>query len=150
MVKGLIIVGPGVIVSVPFWQISGVFRFFPLVPPWNNENKSCLNDIKFWEVSGNPKTSRFWKLQLFMSSGTQKGTKAIKPGPTMTKPFVLIVLLRLEGMKMYFIEQNHNISFGQVKWIFPSFSIPSAGDEGGSSRLRRRYYGHAQKYSRLS
>ena len=62
---GLIIVGPGLIASVPFWQISGFFRFFPLVPPPRNiENKSCLNDIKFWEVSGNSKTSRFWKLQL--------------------------------------------------------------------------------------
>ena len=33
-------------------------------PLWNNENKSCLNDTKFWEVSGNIKLSKFWKLQL--------------------------------------------------------------------------------------
>ena len=31
--KGLIIVGPGWIALAPFWQISEVFRFFPLVPP---------------------------------------------------------------------------------------------------------------------
>jgi hypothetical protein len=41
------------------------FLDFPLWSPQrNNENKSCLNDIKFWEVWRKPKTSRFWKLQL--------------------------------------------------------------------------------------
>ena len=29
------------------------FEFFPLVPPLNNENKSCLNEFKFWEASEN-------------------------------------------------------------------------------------------------
>ena len=40
---------------------------------------------------------------------------------------------------MYFIEQNHNVFFSQVKSIFPSFSIPSAGDDGGSQGYRDRY-----------
>ena len=57
------------------WHFLGFSDFFLWSPPWNNENKSCLNDIKFWEVSGNLKTSRFWKLQLSMSSGTQKSAK---------------------------------------------------------------------------
>ena len=53
-----------------FDTFLGFSDFFLWSPPWNNENKSCLNDIKFWEVSWNPKISRFWKLQLSMSSGT--------------------------------------------------------------------------------
>ena len=36
-------------------QISEVLGFL-----WNNENKSCLNDIKFWEVSGNLKTNKLF------------------------------------------------------------------------------------------
>ena len=36
-----------------FW----VFGFFQRSPLWNNENKCCLNYIKFWEVLGNPKTT---------------------------------------------------------------------------------------------
>ena len=24
------------------------------IPIWNDENKSCLNELKFWEVSQNP------------------------------------------------------------------------------------------------
>ena len=31
--------------SIVFWI------FFPLVPLWNNKNKSCLNELKFWEAS---------------------------------------------------------------------------------------------------
>ena len=53
--------------------------FSDMDAPWNNENKSCLNDIKFWEASGNPKRSRFWKLQLSMSSRTQKASNVRHP-----------------------------------------------------------------------
>ena len=61
------------------WHFLGFSDFFLWFPPWNNESKSCPNDIKFWEFSGNPKTSRFWKLQLFMSSGTQKVSNVRHP-----------------------------------------------------------------------
>ena len=44
-----------------------------------DENKSCLNDIKFWEVSRNPKTSKFWKLKLSILCGTQKSAKITLP-----------------------------------------------------------------------
>ena len=48
------------------------FWFLPLpLQPVSLAN-GHLNDINFWKVSGNPKTSRFWKLQLSMSYGTQK------------------------------------------------------------------------------
>ena len=40
------------------------FQFFPFVPPWNNENKNCLNELKFWEASEDHKSSICWKFQL--------------------------------------------------------------------------------------
>ena len=63
-----------------FGRFLGFSDFSKGSPLWNDENKSCLNDIKFWEVSGNPKTSRFWKLQLSMSCGTQKSAKIHQNG----------------------------------------------------------------------
>ena len=69
------------------WHFLGFSDFFLWSPPWNNENKSCLNDIKFWEVSWNPKISRFWKLQLSMSSGTQKVSNARHPYLRILFPF---------------------------------------------------------------
>ena len=56
-----------------FGRFLGFLVFFKDL--WNNENKSCLNDIKIWEISGNLKTSKFWKLQLSISCGTQKSAK---------------------------------------------------------------------------
>ena len=65
-----------------FGRFLGVLDFFKGSPLWNNENKSCLNDIKFWDVSGNLKTSKFWKLQLSISCGTQKSAKMPQSGAT--------------------------------------------------------------------
>ena len=48
------------------------FEFFPLVPPRNNENKSCLNELKFRRASENHKTSICWKFQLSISCGNQR------------------------------------------------------------------------------
>ena len=45
------------------------FLDFSVFPLWKYENKSCLNELKFWEASGNPKPSKFWKLQLSISCG---------------------------------------------------------------------------------
>ena len=67
--------------------LAGILNFSLWSPLWNNENKSCLNDIKFWEVSQNLKTSRFWKLQLSMSCGTQKSAKIPLPGAKMIWSF---------------------------------------------------------------
>ena len=71
-----------------FDTFLGFSDFFLWSPPWNNENKSCLNDIKFWEVSRKPKTSRFWKLQLSMSSGTQKVSNDRHPYLRILFPFL--------------------------------------------------------------
>ena len=45
-----------------FGRFLGVLDFFKGSPLWNNENKSCLNDMKFWEVSGNPKNKQILKV----------------------------------------------------------------------------------------
>ena len=57
---------------------------------WNKENKSVLKYLKFWEVSGDEKTSKFWKLQLSISCGpcgTQKYAKIPRPGAKMIWSF---------------------------------------------------------------
>ena len=77
------------------WRFLGFSDFSLWSPPWNNENRSCLNDIKFCEVSGNPKTSRFWKLQLSMSSGTQKASNVRHPYLRILFPFMLKVLPKI-------------------------------------------------------
>ena len=58
------------------WRFLGFSDFSLWSPTWNNENKSCLNDIKFWEVSGNSKTSKYRNI----SWGTQKSAKTPHPG----------------------------------------------------------------------
>ena len=57
-------------------------------PLWNNDNKSSLNVIKFWEVSGNQKTNKFWKLQLSISCRTQKSARSSYLGPRWSNLFV--------------------------------------------------------------
>ena len=48
-----------------FWGDSQVFDFFSFSSPlWNEENKSCLNELKFCEVSGNLKSSIYWKFHV--------------------------------------------------------------------------------------
>ena len=54
---------------------SIVFFFFWIFPLWNNENKSCLYELKFWEASENHKSSICWKFQLSISCGIQKSAK---------------------------------------------------------------------------
>ena len=71
-----------------FARFMGFSDFSKGSPLWNEENKSCLNEIKFWEVSGNPKTSRFWKLQLSMSSGTQNASNIRHPYLRILFPFI--------------------------------------------------------------
>ena len=46
----------------------------------------------FKEVWGNPKTSKFWKLQLFISCGTQKSAKIPRPGAKMIWSFRGLIL----------------------------------------------------------
>ena len=64
------------------------FEFFPLVPLWNNENKSCLNELKFWEASENHKSSICQKFQLSISCGTQKSAKIPLPVGKMIWSFI--------------------------------------------------------------
>ena len=65
--------------NVWFWLVlAGFFDFSLWFPLWNNENKSCLNELKFWEVSQNPKRSKFWKCQLSILCGIQKSAKIHK------------------------------------------------------------------------
>ena len=54
-----------------------IFSFGP--PPWNNENKSCLNELKFLEASKNHKSSICWQFQLSISCGTHKSAKIPLP-----------------------------------------------------------------------
>ena len=57
------------------WHVSGFHMRWTAEPLWNNENKCCMNELKFWEVSRNPKPSKFWKFQLAQfpeSSGEKK------------------------------------------------------------------------------
>ena len=52
-----------------------ILNFSLWSPLWNNENKSCLNELKFWEAPEIYKSSICWKFQLFISCGTQKSAK---------------------------------------------------------------------------
>ena len=54
-----------------FWAHLDNFYFHS----WNNENKSCLNELKFLKPSENHKLSICWKFQLSISCGTQKSAK---------------------------------------------------------------------------
>ena len=79
--------GPGL---VQFWHIFGVLDFFKVFPLWNNENKSCLNGIKFWEVSGIPKASKFWRLCVASSNVEPRNLpRCPKPGPRWSDPFMV-------------------------------------------------------------
>ena len=84
--------------------------FFKRSPLWNNENKSCLNDIKFWEVSGNLKTNQFWKLQLSISCGTQKSAKIPRHVAKMIRPFWIYDTYKINfQVKYYFVSlQDYN------------------------------------------
>ena len=42
--------------------------FFPLVPTWKLWKKSCLNKLKFWEVSEKHRSSICWKFQKNLSN----------------------------------------------------------------------------------
>ena len=66
--------------SLPRLSI-GFFKTFPFgPPPCNYENKSCLNELKFWEASENLKSSICWKCQLSISScRTKKSAKIPLP-----------------------------------------------------------------------
>ena len=44
-----------------------VFEFFSFGPPLETKKKSCLNWLKFCEVSQNPKFSICWKFQMSIS-----------------------------------------------------------------------------------
>ena len=73
------------------WKIAitihWFFSIFPLVPPWKLWKKSCLNNLKFWEASGNQKRSICWKFQLSISLETQKSAKIPPALGKMIKPF---------------------------------------------------------------
>ena len=44
------------------WKIANCFFIiFPLVPPRKLWKKNCLNELKFWEASGNHNSSLSWK-----------------------------------------------------------------------------------------
>ena len=63
----------GRVILADFWGL----QIFPKGPSlWNNKNKSCLNDSKFWEVSENSKTSKYRNI----SWGTQKSAKTPHSG----------------------------------------------------------------------
>ena len=67
-------------------QHSNVF-FFLWSPLWNEENKSCLNELKFCEVSEIPKSRICWKFHLSISWGIKKSPSTIQAGTKLNKPF---------------------------------------------------------------
>ena len=52
-----------------------------------------------------------------MSSGTQKGTKAIKPGPTMIRPFLgeqsyyYVFIMKIAEMYIYYYENTDSLKY---------------------------------------
>ena len=82
-----------------------VFLIFSLWSPlWNNRNKSCLNELKFWEASENHKSSICWKCQLSISCGTQKSAKIPLPVAKIIWSFLgrnLIVLSLLNRVTIW-------------------------------------------------
>ena len=83
--KDQIILAPG---RSHFGRFLGFSDFSKGSPLWNNDNKSCLNVIKFWEVSRNQKTNKFWKLPLSISCRTQKSARSSYLGPRWSGLFV--------------------------------------------------------------
>ena len=61
--------------------------FFPLAPPWKLWKKNCLKELKFCEVSENPKSSICWKFQLFISLGSKIYPSTLQVGNKLNKPF---------------------------------------------------------------
>ena len=81
----------------PCTDLSIVFLNFSLWSPlWNNENKSCLNELKFWEASENHKSSICWKFQLSISCRTQKSAKIPLPVAKMIWSFWFWIHLDLK------------------------------------------------------
>ena len=79
------------------WKIAKTIYWFlaifPLVPPWKLWKKSCLKELKFGEVSRNPKSSICWKFQLFISLGSKKSPFTIQSWLKLNKPFWSRLLL---------------------------------------------------------
>ena len=101
-----------------FWQISEVFRFFQGVPLWNHENKGCLNHIKFYEVSGNPKKKQILKVTYMEPWNLPRSPYLVprRSGPFNCCPFL--------SRKLLF--SGHSISFENKLtspwWILLVFS----------------------------
>ena len=45
-------------------SLGRYFGFFPLSSPWNKGNKSCPNELEFWEGSESHKSSICWKFHV--------------------------------------------------------------------------------------
>ena len=84
--KGLIILPKGKMLK-NCHNYTLVFQHFLFGPPLETMEKSCLNKLKFWEASRNPKRSICWKFQLSISLGRQKSPSTIQPGLKLNKPF---------------------------------------------------------------
>ena len=64
-----------------FWQFFSIF-------PWKLwYKKSFLKELKFCEVSRNPKFSLCWKFQLSISLGSKKSLSTIQSGLKLNKSF---------------------------------------------------------------
>ena len=92
--------------------MAGILNCSLWSPPWNNENKSCLNELKFWEASENHKSSICWKFQLSISCGTQKSDKMPQTMAKMIWSFFIQILEELKTIENGF-------------WDFPTFTIDS-------------------------
>ena len=79
--------------------------FFQMVPLLNDENKSCLNELKFWEGSQNPKWIKFWKCWLSIICGSQKSAKIHK---TVGKVILSFYPMDFLSSFLYFLKTTHN------------------------------------------
>ena len=87
---------------------SIVFLNFSLgYPLRNNENKSCLNELKFWEASENHKSRVCWTFQLSISCGTQKSVKIPLPVAKMIWSFCgLLRIYELYKLCIFFLRNT--------------------------------------------
>ena len=79
--------------------------FFQMVPLLNDENKSCLNELKFWEGSQNPKWIKFWKCWLSIICGSQKSAKIHK---TVGKVILSFYPMEFLSSFLYFLKTTQN------------------------------------------
>ena len=105
-------------------RLSIVFLNFSL---WSPLNKSCLNELKFWEASENHKSSICWKFQLSISCGTQKSAKIPLPVVLSCPSFFLALPQNLD--------KNINSFHIQISCYFLNFAVQEFLPKNASKKI---------------